>query len=388
MVIIVPFLSFATNKNFIDYEKNDKKSLEERVYKFNNNYSKKNKQSFFNELTKENITILNDVNKLNNDFVKTKTNAKVYSPNITGYINVKMNAYNNRIIILNKLQNNEILKDFKYDSQYFYDNEKGKTNYKITKVNKINSKLIQQKVISILENENIPKNLTYNLKIFISPYSFDKVKGYSMIYNLKENENYIVISSDIKYLEENLYHELGHIYWQNIIKNNKNFKDKYVSLYKKCTFNSNIWEYNLEENFAEDFKVYMFKKKNIYKNKKTNIPYNNKVEKLIDKNSKYLKKEDNLFFPNITIKTNSKDIILSSKNKTLDTLFLPRKNIMFNIYNNPNYKNYIEVCNDNNCYKEKNSHIFLKPNTNYLIKLYYLSNNYKFEVGKIKIFFI
>ena len=291
VVILVPISSFATNENFINYGKNDKKNLEKRVYNFNNNYCEEYKQKFLNKLVKENTVILNDINKLNNNFVKTKTNAKIYSLDTTGYINVKTNAYNNRITILNKLQNNETIEYFKYDNQYFFDNEKGKTNYKIKETNNIDSNLIQKKIITLLEDNNIPKNLVYNLKIFISPYSFDKVKGYSTIYNLKENEDYIVIPSDIKYLEENLYHELGHIYWNNIIKKNKYFKSKYTNIYQNHTFNDNIWEYNLEENFAEDFKVYMFKKKNIYKNKKTNIPYNSKVEKLIAKNNKYLTKK-------------------------------------------------------------------------------------------------
>lgn len=332
-------------------------------------------------LSKKNISILKEITDLSNDFTLSNYGAKIYSPDTTKNLHEKLKEYNKNLSIINPSSYNEKLSD-----DYFCDIESGSKNYRIKKENTFNDETAIKGTIEAIESMYIPKNLVNNLKIFISPYELDKVRGYSTIYELKEAEDYIVIPSDTKYLKSNLYHELGHIYWNSVMLNNENFKNEYLKLYKGQTFNDLIWEYNIEENFAEDFKVLMLERIGISANKSTNIYYNKKVEALIAKNNKYLEKKNKLFFPRINIGNTGASINL--KNKSLDTLFL-EKEMNFISIEQPNDCNLvIEICNENKCYETKDTNIML-PNTssNYKITVFYLHDRYKVEAGNLDVNF-
>lgn len=311
---------------------------------------------------------LKSISSLKEDYLIIN-GAKVFLPNTTMELHKNIKIYNNDT----KDTNNS----------YFYDSEIGKTNYKITGKNKENDKETLKEIKKILQENIIPEDLIYNLKIFISPYSFDKVRGYSVIYNLDEAEDYIVIPSNLKFLEENLYHELGHIYWHNILNNHKKLKVSFITLYEKYYFNDDIWEYNVEENFAEDFKVYLFQKSGIKKEKRTRIPYDKKVEKIIEKYMEYLIRKEGEFFPEVILDMGSEKISLDLKNLSLNNLVLTDEALL-TINNIKNKPIEIEVCKDSKCSTFSNEALKLTYGEN-IVTMHYKQDDKKIRIGELNI---
>lgn len=250
-----------------------------------------------------------------------------------------------------------------------------------------NNENIIKTVKGIIESDYIPKSLVNNLNIYISPYLLDKVKGYSVIYGLKEAEDYIVIPSETKHLEENLYHELGHIYWNSVLMNNEDFKAKYIDIYKLQTFKENIWEYNIEENFAEDFKVFMFERKGKEVNKKTNIYYDDKVTKLIVDNIKYIENKTETLFPNVDIFNGNNKVTINPKNVSLSNILLEKEKTIVQFTIPKKYSISLQVCDNQSCFESNNSLINLKPNNDYNITIFYKLENQKFEIGNLNLKF-
>ena len=315
----------------------------------------------------QSLETLKIIKNLRKDYL-TINGAKVYLPNITMELHKNIKAHNNN----NDTNNN-----------YFYDSEIGKTNYKITGKNTENEKYILKEIKSILQGDFIPQDLLYNLKIFISPYSFDKVRGYSVIYNLDEAEDYIVIPSNLDFLEENLYHELGHIYWHNILNNHKELKVSFLTLYEKYYFNDDIWEYSIEENFAEDFKVYMFQKKGIKKDKRTRIPYDKKVEIIIEEYIEDIVRKEGKFFPEVILNVGNEKINLDFKNLSLNNLVLTNEaSLTINDKNNKQIK--IEVCRNLKSHNVNDDIVKLKYGEN-IVKVYYKYDEKKIKAGELNI---
>ena len=184
----------------------------------------------------------------------------VYSPEITENIMLLNLAKNNRLDFLGEKIKYEYPLD-EIDNDYV-EVEKSFKN--------IDFQFQFIKVYNFLNNNDslVISELLKNKSIYISKYKLKNIKGYTTQYPNKNKYIYLGVEDKVNtiirlenmYSNTNndiigvLYHEIGHLFFQNYVKKNIYFFNKYKEL-TNTSFDNNIWALNLEESFSEYFKI-------------------------------------------------------------------------------------------------------------------------------------
>lgn len=167
------------------------------------------------------------------------------------------------------------------------------------------------------------------VRIFFNPYKILSSYAYYDNYSpddipLRRCRIYIN-PNDGEDIISTIYHELGHVVYNELVLNNKMYYDEYYKIYKNefdkygAENDYGSWEYKLTENFAEDFKIYVTRKvlgkakwlddfvSNRYHSfleKDTVYEINPKIFSYFDKILKDYKVDKTSFRPDISIKLN------------------------------------------------------------------------------------
>lgn len=349
-------------------------------------FQKFTNRQLYNKLNLESIRLQKSINELKLNYITTSSGCNVYHYNTVGVLNTLYNGLIEREIIKEAILKNDtsFFKTYKYDCQRFTEGEilNDDIYYKQQIIE--NSKLEKQykQVIDILNSDLLPKNLTKNISVYICPYTLLQRKisnvtyigGYTGELRIPGREEFIVLSNpDPSYL----IHELGHVFINDTLGSmtpdgltytNETLWSQYRSLYKDAT-PSNVWARNLNENIAEDFKVYTVRKFNQnskYKlnyqfntQKTTAFEYNEKFTPFINDIIKTYNPNTQVALPAVTIKYDGMLTPLSyNSNYQKSTL---ADTIELNIDTSSSfYKNFIILINGGNYGSASNNVIHLK----------------------------
>jgi hypothetical protein len=349
------------------WAKTDKHQLEATVKK------EFNKDSLTSKLINDIIIIQNYINTLNTQFYTTKSGAKVFEPIVSAKISILKNAIYQRQLLIKSITENTTDKYIYWSQQYVDINDL--KNYFIGNQISKDPKYINtfyNDCINVLESKVLPKNLVKDLKVYILPFELKNgqidnqkltvttpIDGYETGLYVEGKEESIVVT--IKRIDA-LLHELGHVYFdeimgyntdislKNVLVQNMDLWKKYVDLYPSADLdyavNTNrIWDTSLYESCAEDFKMYFANKiKNVSNNglnilkstsKMTIYDYSSEFPNFIEELMETKKISIKQSFPEIRIGTNTNATLYGStlytKNSTLNIKNL-NNNCLFKFY--------------------------------------------------------
>lgn len=256
------------------YDESDKEYLESKL---NTKviHSEGEEKELDKELKNEIVEIEHLLEKYRKNYSVIK-GAKVYSPKTTLRIHYLTTSLKNRLSVLEKINKGDLEMVYVYENSIFYNGEDVELEYKILeKIDEKDSSRIYREVIETLESTKYPKGLIEGTKIFISPFMIRGSEGYAYSNGLEGKDEIVVVSKGTSSTEEILNHELGHILKYSLMgvrsKGNKAWEE-YVELYGGVE--SENWEENIEEGFAEDFRIKISGESG--EDKRTNYEYKGK----------------------------------------------------------------------------------------------------------------
>lgn len=239
---------------------------------------------------------------IDSNVVVTKKGVKVIDPSISDNASLMQAKVGNRWRRIMELRKRE---KAVYNTNNYFMHIYARSGTINNRVELKDQQVIQEIIVKTLDDLEINSEVFKDLEILISGYTINELLGAATLRSTGNYSEGIIMAISPKRAKETnesyenrvkrtLIHELGHIFEGRIDteKNNpfgeKKVMDLMAEIYPESIVKAkdDSWANSLQENFAEDFKIYFSKRLGESSfnpgQKNTNYEYNDEVEKIFE----------------------------------------------------------------------------------------------------------